>query len=136
MDSLRKFSIQCVPIDNFQCQTVECNFVGTSGKNLFSYYRSIHISDSSFSSGCSFSKVCTAKFTSFSGLRKHMYEFHRHFFTSDEPSADESSSSLSRNVNSTSVDNTVTQPCEPEHHGIPDDAYFDSLSNSSSKYSE
>jgi hypothetical protein len=133
MNSLCKFSIPYVPIDDYNCQTTCCNFVGKNGKDLFSHYRRIHISDSSFSSGCLFSKVCTAKFKSFSGLRKHMYEFHRTFFTSDEPSADESSSSRIGNVNSTSVDDTVTQQCELEHHGMPDDVCFESLSNSSSK---
>ena len=103
MDMLRKFSVPCVEIDDFICHNVDCNFVGKHAKDLFTHYRLIHTSDSSISSGCLYSKVCTDKFTSFSGLRNHMYEFHREFLESDAYSSSKPSSSSSAQVNLANV---------------------------------
>ena len=112
MDMLRKFSVPCVEIDDFICHNVDCNFVGKHAKDLFTHYRLIHISDSSFSSGFLFSKVCTDKFTPFSGLRNHMYEFHRQFLESDAYSSSKPSSSSSDQVNLAYVGLSDVEPDE------------------------
>ena len=97
---LKRKKTKYIAWNKWKCNTAQCEFEATHGRELLSHYSKEHRFDKSFQSKCLFNEHCfyhSSKefFTSFYSLYQHLKEYHESFFVNFTVSGKQSDSNVS-----------------------------------------